>query len=64
MDEVVLKLKTYRTSRGWSQEHLARNLGVSLQTVHRWEAGKSAPSQLAQGRLTEFLGTQEQYRLL
>lgn len=33
------ELKAWRTKKSWSQETLARKLGVSTQTVYRWEAG-------------------------
>ena len=32
---------------GWTQEQFARNLGVTLNTVQRWETGKNRPSPLA-----------------
>ena len=37
-----------RKERGWSQEDLDRELGVSFSTVNRWENGKAKPSRLAQ----------------
>jgi putative transcriptional regulator len=53
MDTLEVKLKSLRKIRGWSQEQLARNLGVSLNTVQRWEMGKSKPSPLALEKLRE-----------
>ena len=41
-------LKELRKRRGWSQEELARRLGVSFATVSRWENGHQAPSKMAQ----------------
>ena len=35
------KLITLRTGKGWSQERLARELGVTRQAVGRWEKGVS-----------------------
>lgn len=32
---------------GVSQEHLARELGVSYSTISRWELGKARPSGMA-----------------
>ena len=49
------KLRAIRKKKGWSQEHLARVLGVSFQTVHRWETGKFEPSQLAQEKIDKLL---------
>ena len=37
------KLAKLRKSRGYSQEALAEKLGVSRQTVAKWEAGDSVP---------------------
>ena len=37
------KLKRARLERGWSQERLARALGVSKYTITRWETGKTRP---------------------
>ena len=37
------KLQTLRKENGFSQESLAEKLGVSRQTVAKWEAGDSLP---------------------
>ncbi len=42
-----MDIKEIRVNLGLSQEALARILGVSLQTVSRWERGLSKPSQMA-----------------
>ena len=56
MDNLPEKLRFYRHTRGWSQEQLARYIGVSLNTVNRWESRKSQPSPLAVERLSVLLG--------
>ena len=38
------EIHTIRQSRGWSLEEMARRLGVSYQTLWRWEAGKYCPA--------------------
>lgn len=38
-----------------SQEHLARQVGVSWSTVSRWENGRGIPSPLARDKLLELL---------
>ena len=38
------RLKDLRAERGWSQGHLAEELGVSRQTVNALETGKYDPS--------------------
>jgi len=41
------RIKRIRLSLGWSQERLARELGVSFSTVNRWERGRTSPSPMA-----------------
>lgn len=41
------KIKKIRTKLGYSQEQLAREIGVSFATINRWENGKSEPRQIA-----------------
>lgn len=41
------EIKRIRLFMGWSQERLAREVGVSFCTVNRWENGKTAPSPMA-----------------
>lgn len=38
------RLRELRAERGWSQQKLAEELGVSRQTVNALETGKYAPS--------------------
>lgn len=38
------KLKTYRTSKGLSQEKVSELLNVSRQAVTKWESGQTTPS--------------------
>ena len=48
------RLYELRRGRGLSQEDLAENLGVTRQTVSKWEVGDSAPDMaklLAMGEL-------------
>ncbi|WP_299983161.1 DNA-binding transcriptional regulator [Desulfobacula sp.] len=40
-------VKEVRRQLGFSQEDLARALGVSFATVNRWENGKTNPSKMA-----------------
>jgi len=54
MDNFVDKLKLCRTRKGWTQEQLARNLGVTLNTVQRWESAKTRPSPLAKDKLANL----------
>lgn len=51
MDELGVKVKALRRMRHWSQEDLAREIGVSLSTVQRWEKGSGQPIRLARTEL-------------
>lgn len=49
----MASLKEIRTARGISQEHLAELVGVSRQTISRWESGIVQPSADRLIRLSE-----------
>ena len=55
MTKLAAKISQCRKLKGWTQEQLARNIGVSLNTVQRWESGKTRPSPLAMEKLQELL---------
>jgi len=55
MSKLAGKIKRCRGLKGWTQEQLARNIGVSLNTVQRWESGKTVPSPLAMEKLQKSL---------
>ena len=55
MTELSDKVKQCRHLKGLTQEQLARSIGVSLNTVQRWESGKTRPSPLAMEKLQELL---------
>ena len=56
-ENIAEELKKLRQLRGWSQEDLARTLGVSFATVNRWENGKTKPSRLAQEKIKQVANT-------
>ncbi len=37
MDHLSEQIKILRKKKGWSQEDLAHEIGVSVSTAHRWE---------------------------
>ena len=37
------KIMQLRKQKGWSQEELAEKLGISRQSVSKWESGMSVP---------------------
>jgi DNA-binding transcriptional regulator YiaG len=45
------EVKALREQLGWTQERMARELGVSFATVNRWEKGHRSPSHLAEKTL-------------
>jgi predicted ATPase/DNA-binding CsgD family transcriptional regulator/DNA-binding XRE family transcriptional regulator len=53
-EEFRRRLRALRSTRGLSQEQLARDLGVSFATVNRWEGGKTAPSARARRELARL----------
>ena len=48
------RVKELRRKRGWTQEHLAREINVSLSTVQRWERQGGKPTHLACRELKRF----------
>jgi len=55
MPQLASKIRQCRGRKGLTQEQLARNIGVSLNTVQRWESGKTTPSPLAMEKLQSSL---------
>ena len=47
MEKLREKVRGLRKKRGWTQEDLAREIGVSLSTVQRWERQGGKPTRLA-----------------
>ena len=48
------EIKEFRGKLGLTQEALARELGISVETVRRWEGGKTQPSPMARRLLEEL----------
>jgi DNA-binding transcriptional regulator YiaG len=55
--DLDIKLKQIRAERFWAQEDLAREIGVSLSTVQRWEKKGAKPNRLAQKVLIKLIKT-------
>lgn len=47
-------VKELRYRLGMTQEQFAIELGVTLNTINRWENGKSQPSPLALEKITQL----------
>ena len=51
MEGLSEKVKELRKRKEWAQEDLAREIGVSLSTVQRWEKKGGEPTRLARREL-------------
>ena len=51
MERLSEKLRELRKKKSWAQDDLAREIGVSLSTVQRWERQGGKPTRLAQREL-------------
>ena len=54
MEKLEEKVKELRKKMGWAQEDLAREIGVSLSTVQRWEKKGGDPTRLARRELKKL----------
>ena len=54
MKELKEKVKALRKRKEWAQEDLARELGVSLSTVQRWENKGGNPTRLDRKELKKL----------
>ncbi len=51
MEQLQEKVRALRKKMAWAQEDMARDIGVSLSTVQRWETKGAKPSRLARREL-------------
>ena len=57
------KIIDLRKKAGWSQEELAEKLGVSRQSVSKWEGAQSIPDMNKILQLSELFGVSTDYLL-
>ena len=57
------KIMSLRKRAGWSQEELASQLGVSRQSVSKWESALSIPDIAKITQLSELFGVTTDYLL-
>lgn len=57
------RISRLRRERGWSQEELAQQLGVSRQSVSKWESGQSVPDLDKILTLSDIFGVSTDYLL-
>ena len=55
MKNNTIDIKAIREKLEFTQEDLARKLGLALSTVSKWEQGVTSPSRLAREKLEKFL---------
>lgn len=54
--EKVIDIRELRDRLGLTQQDFAARLGVSVQSVHRWETGKAKPSRIVCKLIELLLG--------
>ena len=54
MEQLQEKVRALRKKMAWAQEDMAREIGVSLSTVQRWETRGANPSRLARRELEKL----------
>jgi len=55
MKNEPVDIKSMRLKLGFTQEDLARKLGLALSTVSKWEQGLFSPSRLAREKLERLV---------
>jgi DNA-binding transcriptional regulator YiaG len=50
-----IDIKAIRLALGFTQEDLARKLGLALSTVSKWEQGIFSPSRLAREKIEKLV---------
>ena len=54
MKELRERVRELRRRREWAQEDMAREIGVSLSTIQRWESKGGKPTRLARRELEKL----------
>ena len=54
MEQLKENIRELRKKKGWAQEDLAREIGVSLSTVQRWEKKGGEPTRLARREIRKL----------
>ena len=57
------KIIELRKKNGWSQEELAEMLGVSRQSISKWESAQSVPDMNRILKLSDIFGVTTDYLL-
>ena len=59
MKREPIDIKAIRLKLGFTQEDLARKLGLALSTVSKWEQGIFSPSRLAREKIETLVKKEE-----
>ena len=59
MKREKVDIKALRLRLGLTQEDVARQLGLALSTVSKWEQGVTSPSRLAQEKIEMVFGKEK-----
>jgi DNA-binding transcriptional regulator YiaG len=54
-DNEIERLRTFKTTSGWSDYKIARAVDVHPQSIRNWLKGRCRPSDLARKALRNFL---------
>ena len=55
MEQLSEKVRELGKKKGWAQDDLVREIGVSLSTMQRWERQGGKPTRLARRELEKLL---------
>jgi len=55
MDELGKRLQGFRLENGWSKRMIAKQLGVSIPSIMRWEEGISEPNDYNRYKIERLL---------
>jgi len=55
MDELGKRLQGFRLENGWSKRTIAKQLGVSIPSIMRWEEGISEPNDYNRYKIERLL---------
>ena len=55
MRDEPINIKAFKLALGFTQEDLARKLGVTLPTVSKWEQGLFSPCRLAREKIKKLM---------
>lgn len=52
----LIALRKIREDKGWTQPDLAKRIGVSFETISRWERGEKEPRKQHRDKLAKVTG--------